>query len=131
MKSLTAFVLVLSRVVMGASLARAAVHGRSTPADGVQDETVKAKPAGTAIESIDLDAATRKVTVLGDQGLKRVFVVDEKVLVSLTDLQPAQKVFLSYRFDVDGKTEAVIRVTPASVLPTVRVESASVAQRRR
>lgn len=95
---------------------------------GEPDETVMLEPAGTTLEFINLDPTARKVTVLADHGRKRVFAVDEEALVSLTDVQPEQKVFLSYRFGADGKTEAVVRVTPASDLPTVRVESGRAAE---
>ena len=52
------------------------------------------KSSGTAVEFINLDPKAKKVTVLGDRGLKRVFVVDDKAMVSLTDVKPGQKVLL-------------------------------------
>ena len=61
--------------------------------------------------------------MLGDRGLKRVFAVDGKTMLSFNDLKPGQNVLLSYRFDREGKTEAVVRVTPAPTLPPVRLET--------
>ena len=94
----------------------------SKPEETAADKTVMLKSSGTPVEFINLDPKAKKVTVLGDHGLKRVFVVDEKAMVSLTDVKPGQKVLLSYRFDAEGKPEAVVRVTPAPVLPKVRLE---------
>jgi hypothetical protein len=109
----------------------AVVNGTiSTPPEAVVvEETadepvpVKLERTGPAVELIDLDPSVRRVTVLGDRGRKRVFAVDGKAMLSLTDVKPGQKVLLSYRFDAEGKTEAVVHVTPAAVLPTVKVES--------
>ena len=107
---------VITAVVSGTVVSRG-LEGRPTA-----EKAVMLKPAGTAVELINLDPSTRKVTVLGDRGLKRVFRVDEKAVLSLTDVRPGQKVLLSYRFDVAGKPEAVVQVKPATVLPNVKIE---------
>ena len=106
---------VITAVVSGTVIRR--LEGRPTA-----EKVVMLKPAGTAVELINLDPSARKVTVLGDRGLKRVFRVDEKAVLSLTDVKPGQKVLLSYRFDVAGKPEAVVQVKPATVLPNVKIE---------
>jgi hypothetical protein len=91
--------------------------------DGPARQVITAVVSGTVSRGlINLDPSTRKVTVLGDRGLKRVFRVDEKAVLSLTDVRPDQKVLFSYRFDVAGKPEAVVQVKPATVLPNVKIE---------
>ena len=44
--------------------------------------------------------------------------LDEKTLVSLGDVQPGQRLFVSYRFDRNGRPEAVVRTGVAGVVGT-------------
>jgi hypothetical protein len=76
--------------------------------------TVIMKEPGTAVEFVNLDPAARKITVLGEHGEQQVFLVDEKALLSMADVRPGQRVFLSYRYDINGRPEAVVRVAPNS-----------------
>jgi uncharacterized protein YndB with AHSA1/START domain len=83
------------------------------------ERTVVLKQAGTAVELLSLDPATRRLVVVGDGGAKQVLNVDEKTLLSLADVKPGQRLFVSYRFDRDGKPEAVVRVGAARVTTTI------------
>lgn len=82
------------------------------------EQTVVLKQAGTPVELLSLDPATRRLVVVGDGGAKQVLQVDDRTLVSLADVKPGQKLFVSYRFDRNGKPEAVVRVGASSVTTT-------------
>jgi hypothetical protein len=94
----------------------------STREHAVPGQVVLPRAESGVVELTDLDPTAKKVTILGDRGLKRVFVVDGKARLSLVDVSPGQTVSLSYRFDAQGKPEAVVHVTPAPVVPPVRIE---------
>jgi len=76
--------------------------------------TVIMKQPGTAVEFVNLDPAARKITVLGESGEEQIFQVDEKAILSMADVRPGQRVFLSYRYDINGRPEAVVRVAPGN-----------------
>ena len=76
---------------------------------GVASAEMLFREVGTAVEFINVDFATRKVTVLGEGGQEQVFYADEKAVRSLATIQPGQKIFLSYRFNEAGKAEALVR----------------------
>ena len=76
--------------------------------------TVIMKQPGTAVEFVNMDPTARKITVLGEYGEQQIFEVDEKAMLSMADVRPGQKVFLSYRYDINGRPEAVVRVAPSS-----------------
>ncbi len=78
---------------------------------------------GTAVEYYRLDPKTKKITVIGDRGEKRVFDVDPKAMLLLANTHEGQKVSMSYRFDADGRPEAVVRVNPPSKQPVVQLMS--------
>lgn len=78
------------------------------------EKTVIVKQTGTPVEFINVDPAAKKITVLSESGNRQTFRVDENAMVRLSDVKPGQKVFLSYRFDKQGKPEAVVRVGRAS-----------------
>jgi hypothetical protein len=73
------------------------------------ERTVVFKEVGTAVEFVNVDPATRKVTVLGEHGQEQIFYADDKAMRSLATIQPGQKIFLSYRFNEAGRAEALVR----------------------
>jgi hypothetical protein len=73
------------------------------------ERTVVFREVGTAVEFINVDPATRKVTVLGEGGQEQIFYPDEKAVRSLATIRPGQKIFLSYRFNEAGQAEALVR----------------------
>ena len=89
-----------------------------TPVSVRAEQTLVLKQAGTAVELLSLDAATRRLVVVGDGGAKQVLNLDEKTLLALGDVQPGDRLFVSYRFDRNGKPEAVVRVNAARVTST-------------
>jgi hypothetical protein len=79
------------------------------PAANAIERTLVFKQVGTPLEILALDPAARKLTVLGEDGERKVLYVDEATMASLSTLQPGQRIFLSYRFNEDGKAEAIVR----------------------
>jgi hypothetical protein len=67
------------------------------------------REVGTAVELVEVDPSTRKVTVLGESGGEQAFYADEKAMRSLASIRPGETVFLSYRFNEAGKAEALVR----------------------
>lgn len=82
---------------------------RLEPASG---GTILFRAPGTAVEFLNLDPVTRNITVIGEAGQRQVFHVDESAYLRLAAVEPGEKVFLSYRFDAEGKAEALVRVAP-------------------
>jgi hypothetical protein len=76
--------------------------------------TVVMKQPGTAVEFVNLDPTARRITVLDEYGEEQIFHVDERAVLSMADVRPGQKVFLSYRYNIRGQPEAVVRVAPSS-----------------
>ena len=76
--------------------------------------TVITKQAGTPVEFVNLDPTARRITVLDEYGEEQVLHLDQRALLAMTDVRPGQKVFLSYRFDINGRPEAVVRVAASS-----------------
>jgi hypothetical protein len=89
-----------------------------TPVSVRAEQTVVLKQAGTAVELLSLDPATRRLVVVGDGGAKQVLNLDDKTLLALGDVQPGDRLFVSYRFDRNGKPEAVVRVGASRVTST-------------
>jgi hypothetical protein len=89
----------------------AVVSGISSmgPAANRVERTVVFKQVGTPLEILALDPAARKLSVLNENGQRKVLYVDEATMESLSVLQPGQRIFLSYRFNEDGKAEAIVR----------------------
>jgi hypothetical protein len=106
-----------------------AVVSDATAAEAAPGQTVLVKEAGTAVEFINLDPVTRKVSVLGERGEKQV-VVDQGTLNALSGVKPGQKVFLSHRFDEAGRTEARVRVAPTPGPPAETSPGARAARLR-
>jgi hypothetical protein len=87
-----------------------------TPVVAIESATgplVVRETPGTTVELANLDPKTRKVTLIDSQGDKRVYHVDANESLQVGQLEPGQKLLLSYRFGRDAKTEAVVRVMPA------------------
>jgi hypothetical protein len=77
----------------------------------VRTTTTVRRTVGTPVEVRSIDPGTRTIVVRN--GAKdQAFVIDEAGL-DFDALAPGQQVLLSWRFDRDGKPEAIIRVTPA------------------
>ena len=74
-------------------------------------------------ELVSLDPDTRRVTVIGEGGERQVFRVDDRTVLSLSDAAPGRKLLVSYRYDRDGRPEAIVRV--ASATPVVRLDDGS------
>ena len=79
------------------------------PAANTVERTVVFKQVGTPLEILALDPGARKLAVLNEDGQRKVLYVDEATMESLSTLQPGQRIFLSYRFNEDGKAEAIVR----------------------
>lgn len=91
--------------------------------------TVIMRQPGTAVEFVNLDPPTRTITVLGDYGERQTFHVDDRAMLSLADVRPGQRVMLSYRFDINGRPEAVVRVVPTSrTLSLARLQSGAMVE---
>jgi len=82
--------------------------------------TVVMKQPGTAVEFVNMDPTARRITVLDEYGEERIFHVDERAMLSMTDVRPGQRVFLSYRYNIHGQPEAVVRVAPSSASMMLR-----------
>lgn len=82
---------------------------RPEPASG---GTIVFRDPGTAVEFVNLDPVTRNITVIGETGQRQIFHVDESAYLRLAAVEPGEKVFLSYRFNADGKAEALVRLAP-------------------
>jgi len=93
------------------------------------EKTVVIREQGAPVGFVNLDPDTRKITVVDDYGDKKVYRVEDNAMLSVSDLRPGQKVRLSYRFDRDGRPEAVVRVASSPVVvaptPVTRVEGGS------
>jgi hypothetical protein len=81
----------------------------------------RAEPA----EFVGLDPDTRRVTVIGEDGERQVFRVDDQAILSLSDARPGRKLLVSYRYDRQGRPEAVVRVASAAAAPVLRVDGGS------
>jgi len=86
------------------------------------EKTVVIREQGAPVGFVNLDPDTRKITVVDDYGDRKVYRVEDNAMLSVSDLRPGQKVRLSYRFDRDGRPEAVVRVAST---PVTRVEGGS------
>jgi len=99
----------------------AIVSGTVSGPTTVAGDRLVVRDYGTAVEYYRLDPKTKKITVIGDGGEKRVFDVDPKAMLLLANTREGQKVLMSYRFDADGRPEAVVRVNPPSKQPVVQL----------
>jgi hypothetical protein len=79
--------------------------------------------AERSAEFVSLDPDTRKVTLIGTDGERQTFRVDDRTMLSLSDVRPGRKLLVSYRYDRDGRPEAIVRV--ASAAPVVRLDDGS------
>jgi hypothetical protein len=88
---------------------------RSRPGTAVQTSTTTyRRVVGMPVKVSALDRDTRTITVLnGDR--PQSFVVAADAARELDSLAPGQQALLSWRFNRDGKAEAVIRVAPSTV----------------
>jgi hypothetical protein len=87
----------------------------SRPGTAVQTSTTTyRRVVGTPVKVSALDRGTRTITVL-DGERQQSFVVAADAAPELDSLAPGQQALLSWRFNRDGKAEAVIRVAPSTV----------------
>jgi hypothetical protein len=87
---------------------------RTTAVATTTTTTTYRRVVGTPVEVRAFDRGSRTITVLnGDK--QQSFVIAGDAPVQLDELAPGQLALLSWRFNRDGKAEAIIRVTPATV----------------
>ena len=87
------------------------------PTGFVKTTTTVRRTVGSPVEVRSVDASARTIVVRnGDRD--QVFVIDQAAGVDFDELAPGQRVLLSWRFNRDGKPEAIIRVTPAEAVET-------------
>ena len=89
--------------------------------------TVYRREVGTPVELSGFDRGTRTIT-LRNGAKEQAFVLASDVPFELDELAPGQRALLSWRFNRDGKPEAVIRVTPASVTATRTTTTTTVSE---
>jgi hypothetical protein len=99
------------------------LHVRPAPGAVVTTTTTVRSSIGSPVEVRAVDRATRTITVRNGDS-EQVFAIAAE---ALDELAPGQQALLSWRFNREGKAEAIIRVTPAGAVAasagtTVRTE---------
>jgi hypothetical protein len=88
---------------------------RVQPAPGavVTTTTTVHRSVGAPVEVRAVDRVSRTVTVVRDGDAEQVFAIAAD---ALDELAPGQQALLSWRFNRQGKAEAIIRVAPAGAV---------------
>jgi hypothetical protein len=122
MKRLALFVTFGLAGLPGAAGAQVVVHERDRaetlrvqPAPGavVTTTTTVRRSIGSPVEVRAVDRDARTVTVVRNGNAEQVFAIAAD---ALDELAPGQQALLSWRFNREGKAEAIIRVAPAGAV---------------
>jgi hypothetical protein len=97
--------------------------GRHRAVTAIVSGTASTRYTEAPAEFVSLDPDTRRVTLVGEGGERQVFRVDDRAMLSLSDARPGRKLLVSYRYDRDGRPEAIVRV--ASAAPVLRLDGRS------
>jgi hypothetical protein len=85
----------------------------ATPGAVVTTTTIVRRSVGSPVEVRAVDRDSRTVTVVQNGNAEHVFAIAAD---ALDELAPGQQALLSWRFNREGKAEAIIRVTPAAAI---------------